>query len=145
LLGAQFATLATVGPDGRPQLSEVWFLATDDAVGLSLNTSRQKTKNLLANPAVSLFLLDLAVPYRYLEIRGDAEISADDDYSFADRVGAKYQANLRDHDQPGQSRVKVTIRPARVNAIDMRGWPAPRWPHGGPRPGVTSFGIVSPE
>jgi PPOX class probable F420-dependent enzyme len=120
LLTGQFATLATVGPDGRPQLSEVWFLAEDDMVGLSLNTTRQKTKNLLANPAANLFLLDLAVPYRYLEVRGDAEVSADDDYSFADRVGAKYDANLRDRDRPGESRVKVIIRPVRVNAVDMR-------------------------
>ena len=121
LLDGQFATLATVGPDGRPQVSEVWFLAEGDTVSVSLNTSRQKTKNLMANPAASLFLLDLALPYRYLELRGDAEISADDDYSFADQVGAKYNANLRGHDQPGQSRVKVTIRPVRVNAVNMRG------------------------
>ncbi len=121
LLDGQVATLGTVGPDGRPQLSEVWFLADGDTVRLSLNTARQKTKNLQANPSASLFLLDLAVPYRYLELRGDAEISPDDDYAFADRVGAKYNANLRDHDQPGQSRVVVTIRPVRVNAVDMRG------------------------
>ncbi len=121
LLASDFATLGTIGPDGRPQLSEVWVLAEGDTVGISLNTSRQKMKNLMANPAASLFLLDLAVPYRYLEIRGDAEITPDDDYSFADKVGAKYNSNLRDHDQPGQSRVKVTIRPVRVNAVDMRG------------------------
>jgi PPOX class probable F420-dependent enzyme len=121
LLDGQFATLATVGPDGRPQLSEVWFLAEDDTVAVSLNTSRKKTRNLRANPAVNLFLLDLAVPYRYLEIRGNAEILPDDDYSFADKVGAKYDADLRTHDQPGQSRVKVVIRPVRVNAVDMRG------------------------
>jgi PPOX class probable F420-dependent enzyme len=121
LLDGQFATLATVGPDGRPQVSEVWFLADGDTVSLSLNTARQKTKNLTANPAVSLFLLDLELPYRYLELRGDAEISADDDYSFADRLGAKYHADLRDHDHPGLSRVKVTIRPVRVHAVNMRG------------------------
>ncbi len=120
LLDGRFATLATVGPDGRPQLSEVWFLADDDAVALSLNTARQKTKNLMANPAANLFLLDLAVPYRYLEIRGDAKIWPDDDYVFADRLGAKYGANLRIHDQPGQARVKVVIHPVRVNAVDMR-------------------------
>ena len=32
LLDGQFATLGTVGPDGRPQLSEVWFLAEGDTV-----------------------------------------------------------------------------------------------------------------
>ena len=116
LLDGQFATLGTVGPDGRPQLTEVWFLTEGDTVALSLNTSRQKTKNLRANPAASLFLLDLANPYRYVELRGDAEISADDDYSFADQLGSKYHADLRDRDQPGDSRVKITIRPVRVHA-----------------------------
>ncbi len=43
------------------------------------------------------------------------------DGQFADRVGAKYNANLRDQDQPGQSRVKVAIRPVRVNAVNMPG------------------------
>jgi PPOX class probable F420-dependent enzyme len=121
LLDGQFATLATIGPDGRPQVSEVWFLADGDEIGVSLNSSRQKTKNLTANPAASLFLLDLASPYRYLEIRGDAELTPDDDYSFADRVGAKYGADLREHDQPGQHRVRVTVRPTRINAVNMRG------------------------
>jgi PPOX class probable F420-dependent enzyme len=120
LLEGEFATLATIGPDGRPQLSEVWFLAEDDTIGISLNTYRQKTKNLQANPAVTVFFLDLAVPYRYLEIRGDAEVTPDDDYSLADKVGAKYNANLHEHDLPGQSRVKVIIHPVRVNAVDMR-------------------------
>ena len=121
LLDGQFATLATVGADGRPQLSEVWFVADGDTIGISLNTSRQKTKNLLANPVATVFLLDLANPYRYLEIRGDAGITPDDDYAFADRVGAKYHSNLREHDQPGDKRVVVTIRPLRMNAVSMRG------------------------
>jgi PPOX class probable F420-dependent enzyme len=120
LLSSAVATLATIGPDGRPQLSEVWFLADDGSVSISLNTSRQKTKNLVARPQCCLFILDLAVPQRYLELRGDAEVTPDDDYSFADLVGKKYGANLRDHDRPGDRRVVVRILPQRVNAIDMR-------------------------
>ncbi len=38
LLDGQFATLATVGGDGYPQLSEVWFLAEGDRIAISLNT-----------------------------------------------------------------------------------------------------------
>jgi PPOX class probable F420-dependent enzyme len=121
LLDSPFATLATVGPDGRPQVSEVWFLAEGDDVRVSLNTTRQKTRNLVANPVVSLFVLDLANPLRYLELRGDAEITPDDDYAFADRVAAKYGegVDLREMDGPGQTRVAVTIRPARVVAVDL--------------------------
>ena len=121
LLDAQVATLATIGPDGRPQLSEVWFLSDGDSVAISLNTSRQKTKNLVQRPQCCLFILDLKVTQRYLELRGDAEVTPDDDYAFADRVGEKYGANLRDHDRPGESRVVVRVIPTRVNAVDMRG------------------------
>lgn len=121
LLSADVATLGTIGPDGRPQMSEVWFLAEGDTVSISLNSSRQKMKNLLRNPACSVLILDLAMPYRYLELRGDAEISPDPEYVFADKVGAKYGSDLRAHDQPGQTRYVVTIRPARVNPVNMRG------------------------
>jgi PPOX class probable F420-dependent enzyme len=117
LLDTQFATLATVGPDGRPQLSEVWFLAEDGTVRFSLNNARQKTKNLTRHPVATVFILDLANPYRYLEIRGDAELTPDDGYSFADQVGAKYGGtDLRTRDQPGDTRVIVTIHPTRINA-----------------------------
>jgi PPOX class probable F420-dependent enzyme len=121
LLDAQFGTLATVGKDGRPQLSEVWFLAEGDTVRISLNSSRQKTRNLQARSACSFLIVDLSNPYRYLELRGDAELQRDDDYAFADRAGAKYQSDLREHDGPDDYRVIVTIRPTRVNAVDMSG------------------------
>ena len=120
LLDAQVATLATIGPDGRPQLSEVWFLAEDDEVKFSLNTTRQKTRNLMHRPEATVFILDLANPYRYLEIRGDAEVVPDDDYTFAAKVGAKFGGtDLRTRDQPGENRVAVTIHPVRVNAVTM--------------------------
>jgi len=121
LLETQVATLATVGLDGRPQLSEIWFLAEDGTIRLSLNTSRQKTKNLRRNPACTLLILDLIRPSRYLELRCDALIEPDDEYVFADKVGAKYGADLRVHDQPGVSRVVVTLQVVKVNAVDMGG------------------------
>jgi len=118
LLDAKFATFATVDDAGFPQLTEVWFLAEDDAVKLSLNSTRRKTHNLQARPECSLFVLDLQNPFRYLEIRGRARI-APDDGSFAERVGAKYDADLAAYDRPGDSRVVVTIDPVRVHAVDM--------------------------
>jgi PPOX class probable F420-dependent enzyme len=121
LLDAQVATLATEGADGHPQVTPLWFLADGDTIRISLNTSRQKTKNLQANPACTLLILDLANPYRYLEIRGDATIEPDDDYAFAGQVGAKYGADLRQMDGEGQSRVVVTINPTKIHAKDMSG------------------------
>jgi PPOX class probable F420-dependent enzyme len=121
LLEGQVLTLATVGEDGYPQLSEVWFLVEDGQVAMSLNTRRQKVKNLQTEPSCTAFLLDLQNPYRYLEIRGTAVVEPDDDRVFAERVGAKYNSDLREHDAPGDRRVVVRIVPVRVNAVDMSG------------------------
>src|SRR6201987_5882975 len=81
LLNAQVAVLGTIGASGRPQLSAVWFLAEGDTVKLSLSDVRQKTKNLQANPHASLLITDPANPYRYVELRGDAEVVEDDNYA----------------------------------------------------------------
>ncbi|MBV9803665.1 MAG: PPOX class F420-dependent oxidoreductase [Solirubrobacterales bacterium] len=121
LLDAQFASLATIGPNGFPQVTEIWFLHDEGELKLSLNTARLKTRNLQRDPKCSLFLLDVASPYRYLEVRGTARVEPDDDYTFARRLGAKYDADLSVHDGPGESRVVVTIEPVNVYAVDMRG------------------------
>jgi PPOX class probable F420-dependent enzyme len=121
LLDGQVASLATIDPDGFPQLTEVWFLLDDGELRLSLNTARQKTRNLTERPECSLLLLDLANPYRYLELRGRARIEPDDDYVFARKVGAKYNADLKVHDRPGESRVVVTIEPVKIHPVDMSG------------------------
>ena len=110
--------LTTIGADGLPQTTALWYLFEDDQVRLSLNRSRQKTKNLQRNPSVSFFLLDPANPYRTIEIRGKATLTPDDDYTFAERLGLHYGvANLRDNDGPGESRVAVAIEPVRVNTF----------------------------
>jgi PPOX class probable F420-dependent enzyme len=122
LLDAQVATLATIGGDGTPQLTEVWFLHQDGEVKLSLNAARLKTRNLQQRPQCSLFILDVGNPYRYMDVRGHAEIVPDDNYAFASKVGAKYGgADLSEHDAPGETRVVVTIRPSNVYAVNMGG------------------------
>jgi PPOX class probable F420-dependent enzyme len=120
LLDAKVATLATVGPDGRPQQSVVWFAVDGDSIKLSLNTARQKTKNMLANPAADLLILDVANTQRYIEVRGDVTIEPDTDYAFSDAfIVPKYGFDPRLIDQPGEERTVVTINPVRIHAIDM--------------------------
>jgi PPOX class probable F420-dependent enzyme len=81
LLDEQVASLATIGANGFPQLTEIWFLYDDaaDRLKLSMNSSRLKTKNLRRRPQCSLLILDLQNPYRYLEVRGTAQLEPDDD------------------------------------------------------------------
>jgi len=122
LLQTDTAMLSTNGADGFPQTTALWFLFDDGQVKLSLNTSRQKTKNLQQNPHVTFFILDRANPLRTLEIRARAEVDPDPDYAFATKLAAKYGGmDLRQMDGPGQTRVVVTLHPVRVNAINLAG------------------------
>jgi PPOX class probable F420-dependent enzyme len=116
LLQSDVAILATIGQDGFPQVTALWFLLDRDGqVKLSLNTSRQKVRNLQAHRECTFFLLDRANPARTMEIRALADISPDKDYVFADALGKKYGADLRKMDRPGESRVVVALRPVKVN------------------------------
>lgn len=117
LLQADVAVLATIGQDGYPQVTALWFLFDEDGIlKLSLNTTRQKVKNLQANPQCTFFVLDPANPYRTLEVRARAEIKPDAEYRFADKLAAKYGGvDLRSNDRPGETRVVVSLHPIKVN------------------------------
>ena len=116
LLNAQVAVLATIGQDGFPQVTALWFLFDEGTIKMSLNTTRQKVKNLQAHPECSFFILDPANPYRTLEVRARAEITPDTDYTFAKKLGAKYGGvDLSTRDRPGETRVVVSLQPIKVN------------------------------
>lgn len=111
----QIVILSTIGPASEPQTTALWFLFEDDLVKLSLNNSRQKLKNLKRNPAYSAIFVDPGNPYRTIELRGTATVEPDPDYVVADKIGAKYGSDLRDMDQPGESRSAVTLHIEKVH------------------------------
>ena len=117
LLKADVAMLATFGHNGYPQVTALWFLLDDDGlIKMSLNTSRQKVRNLKTHPECSFFVLDTTNPYRTLEIRARATITPDRDLAFAKKLGAKYgSTDFITHDRPGEARVVVTLEPVKVN------------------------------
>ena len=121
LLDAQVATLATIDDDGLPQLTVVWFIYDEDELKVSLSSDRRKTDNLRKRPGCSLLILDLQNPYRYLEVRGQAKLDEAAGAELAQKVGAKYNADLSAYDKPGDTRLAVTIEPTKVYPVDMSG------------------------
>lgn len=112
----QVVILTTKGHDGFPQTTALWYLVDDDGtIRLSINTARQKARNLQRDPECTLFFMEPGNPYRTLEIRARAQAEPDPEYKLADRVGERYGANLREMDQPGETRIAVTIEPVRIN------------------------------
>ena len=121
LLDGRFATLATVGEDGYPQVSEVWFLAEGDQIVISLSTARQKTQNLSASPPARSFFSTWPIPTGTSRSAATRRSRPTRIGAFAEKVGAKYDADLSEYDRPGDERVVVRIVPVRINAVDMSG------------------------
>ncbi len=65
-----FANLATIMPDGSPQVTPLWFEYRDGAILINTAVGRRKARNLDTNPRVALAISDPANPYRYIQIRG---------------------------------------------------------------------------
>ncbi|MEJ2857715.1 MULTISPECIES: TIGR03618 family F420-dependent PPOX class oxidoreductase [unclassified Saccharothrix] len=133
LLDVQTAVLATVGEDGRPQVTATWFYydAVDDRLKLWLLDNRQKTRNMRANPRVTLFILDPRNQFRTLEIRAEARLAPDPDLVLERRIAPKYGIpDFRMFDGEGDTRSAVTLTVVKVNALDLA---PPEWEDVAPR------------
>ena len=66
--------LTTIMPDGQPQSSLVWCDYNGECARVNTTRERQKGKNMMRNPKVSLLIVDPENTGRFLQIRGDAEL-----------------------------------------------------------------------
>jgi PPOX class probable F420-dependent enzyme len=111
-----FANLATIMPDGRPQVTPVWVNADGNDVLINSAKGRQKDKNMRSRDKVTLSIQDPENPYRYLEVRGRVidvtEMGAD---AHIDRLAKKYLgADKYPFRQEGEVRVTYRIKPEKV-------------------------------
>lgn len=110
------AHLATIGPDGEPQTSPVWFHWDEDLIKVSVYETSQKMANIRRDPRVSVSIVDPSDPYRYLEIRGTAVIHRrDPEMGFLTRMSGKYLG--LDHypwAQEEDVEVVISIEPRRI-------------------------------
>jgi PPOX class probable F420-dependent enzyme len=106
-------TVATLDPGGRPQTSLVWAKTDGNDVLFSTIKGRRKYANLTRDPRVSVLVYDVADPYTYAEVRGIAEITDDPDAALINELALKYTGEPFGV-RPGEQRVIVRIRPARV-------------------------------
>ena len=108
-----FASLATLMPDGRPQVTPVWCDFDGQYVLINSAKGRQKDRNMRRDPRVSLALVDLDNPYRYLEIRGQVvEVTEEGADAHIDRMAKKYlDKDKYPFKQSGEVRVLYKIEP----------------------------------
>jgi PPOX class probable F420-dependent enzyme len=120
LASTALAHVATIGPDGAPQSSPVWFDWDGEFLRFAQVTGyRQKVRNLRREPRVALSIVDPDNPYRYLEIRGAVErIDPDPDKAFIDKMAKKYLGQDRyPFGKPGDEWIVVVIRPEQTTQM----------------------------
>lgn len=80
----------TMLPDGQPQSSLVWV--DDDGTCARVNTTleRRKGRDLLADPRVSLLIVDPDDTSRFVQIRGDAELVTEGAEEHLDALTRQY-------------------------------------------------------
>ncbi|MEU2285063.1 PPOX class F420-dependent oxidoreductase [Streptomyces sp. NPDC013178] len=112
--GRNFASVATLGPDGAPQNSVVWIKREGDTVLFSSIDRRQKVRNLRRDPRISLTVFDLANPYTSVEIRGTAEILPDEDKRLPHELAHKYLGIDPPEEKEDEVRVIIRVVPRKV-------------------------------
>jgi len=114
--GNPLASLATLMPDGSPQVTPVWF---DFANGkLRVNTARGRVKdhNMSRDKRVALAIIDPANPYRHIQIRGTIARSSEEGAdAHIDLLAKKYLGkDTYPFRRPGEVRVIYEIEPTSI-------------------------------
>jgi PPOX class probable F420-dependent enzyme len=114
-----FCNLATLMPDGSPQVTPVWCDFDGKYILVNSAKGRLKDRNMRKNPKVALSIMDPKNPYRYLGIRGRvAEITEEGADAHINKMAKKYlNVDKYPYRQPGEVRVLYKIVPERTNTM----------------------------
>ena len=114
-----FAHLATINPDGTPQVTPVWVDYDGTKILVNSARGRRKDKNMERNRAVALSMQDPDNPYRYLEVRGNVEeITENGADEHIDKMAKKYMGvDKYPGRSPGEVRVLYKIKPERISKM----------------------------
>jgi PPOX class probable F420-dependent enzyme len=114
-----YANLATVMPDGSPQVTPVWFDYDGESLRINSAKGRIKDKNMRRNKRVALSIQDPDNAYRYLAVRGNVdEITEEGADAHIDSLAKNYLGKDKyPFRGPGEVRVIYKIRPEKVSTM----------------------------
>jgi PPOX class probable F420-dependent enzyme len=117
LEGKNFVYIATVNPDGTPQVTPTWVDTDGNFVLINTAVGRVKHRNVKKNPHVALAITDQANPYNLILIKGKVvdQITGHVAEDHIDKMAKKYQGLEKyPHRTPGEKRILLKIEPVRV-------------------------------
>jgi PPOX class probable F420-dependent enzyme len=108
------AYLATLMPDGTPQVTPLWFTTDEKYILISSAKGRVKDKNMRARPAVAVVIQDPNDVNRYIQVRGLVEeVTEVDALELIDQLSVKYR-DKHWTPRPAETRVTYKILPSSV-------------------------------
>ena len=111
-----YGSLATIMPDGTPQVTPVWVDYVDGYLLVNSARGRQKVRNASRNPNVALAIMDPDNAYRYLSIRGRViEVDEAGAAEHIDKMSLKYRSDHYRGWTPGMVRILIKIEPLMVS------------------------------
>ncbi|QGV80124.1 PPOX class F420-dependent oxidoreductase [Streptomyces ficellus] len=114
-----FVTVATVQPDGSPQMSVVWATADGDDVLFVTSYGTRKEKNLRRDPRTGVMVHPPQAPYSFASISGTARFTDEDAVALLDELSVKYTGKVYAEFSPGNvptadQLVVVRVTPTKV-------------------------------
>src|SRR3954452_203841 len=112
-----FANVATLNPDGSPQVTPVWVDFDGTHVLINTAKGRVKAKNLAREPRVAVSIADPDNAYRYIGIQGRVvEMIEQGGDAHIDKMAKKYLGkDSYPFRTPGEVRLIVKISPDKVH------------------------------
>jgi len=108
------AVVTTIGVDGYPQSSAIWFMWEDGRLWFSTKRWAAKYRNVAVRPQIGFLVVDPADEFRYVELRGTATVAADPGCAGRDRIRAKHGIGPDAADPAASDRVLVVVEPHHV-------------------------------
>ncbi len=114
-----FASLATVMPDGSPQVTPVWFDFTDGRIRVNTAKGRVKARNMHQGSPVALSIMDPDNPYRHIQVRGRVErVSENGADAHINSLAKKYLGKDKyPYASPNEVRVMYEIEPISAHVM----------------------------
>jgi PPOX class probable F420-dependent enzyme len=110
-----YGHLATLMPDGSPQVSPVWVDVDGDDILVNTALGRRKAENVRRDPRVAISIIDNADPFTMVAVRGKAELDETGAEEHIDALARKYLGIERYPNRaPGERRVLIRIHPEHV-------------------------------
>lgn len=116
-----FASVATLMPDGSPQVSLMWVDSDGENILLNSAEGRTKTNNLRNDHRVAIAIVDSENPYRQAMIRGKVVGETHEGaFEHTDILAQKYIGQDKyPYHQEGDVRVIFKVKPDSVYKIEV--------------------------